>query len=212
MDVHTRLGKILFLCWIVLSRLNLKVLVLVRDPRGTMESRRHRDWCPGNLDCDDPAMLCSDMVDDFRAAEELVKRYPGRIRFVENFQPTFLTHHFSMKFWCPTISIRIQMNPWITNFLLLVISSHKQGSLFGLIWTWSDLYLILIFTWSWSLPDLDLYLISNCHDVDLYLILICHDLDMSWSWYVMTLICHDLDMSWSWYVMILICHDLDMSW
>ena len=63
--------------------MNLKVLVLVRDPRGTMESRRHRDWCPGNPDCEDPEMLCRDMVDDFRAAEKLVKLYPGRIRSVE---------------------------------------------------------------------------------------------------------------------------------
>ena len=60
--------------------LNIRVLLLVRDPRGTMESRNHRDWCPENPDCEDPAKLCSDLVDDYHSAQELVKKFPGKIK------------------------------------------------------------------------------------------------------------------------------------
>ncbi|XP_059093340.1 carbohydrate sulfotransferase 1-like isoform X2 [Tigriopus californicus] len=54
--------------------LNLRILLLVRDPRGTMQSRTHRVWCPGNPDCEDPAMLCSDLVNDYKTAQHLTKR------------------------------------------------------------------------------------------------------------------------------------------
>jgi len=60
--------------------LNVRVLLLVRDPRGTMQSRKHRDWCPGNPDCDDPAKLCQDLVSDYQAFKLLKKQYPGRYK------------------------------------------------------------------------------------------------------------------------------------
>ncbi|CAG0917182.1 unnamed protein product [Notodromas monacha] len=66
-------------------RMNLRVLLLVRDPRGTMESRRHRDWCPGNADCDDPVKLCGDLIADYHAAEVLTRKYPGKVR-VERYE------------------------------------------------------------------------------------------------------------------------------
>lgn len=56
----------------------LRILLLVRDPRGTMQSRRHRDWCPGNPDCDDPALLCADLANDYYAAVQLSQKYPDR--------------------------------------------------------------------------------------------------------------------------------------
>ena len=59
-------------------RLNIRLLYFIRDPRGTMQSRHHRDWCPGVPDCDSPAVLCSDLEDDYYAAQQLRKEYPGR--------------------------------------------------------------------------------------------------------------------------------------
>lgn len=64
------------------SGLNVKMVLLVRDPRGTIQSRKHREWCPGQPDCDDPALLCKDMVDDFNAAENLIKKYPLRFKAI----------------------------------------------------------------------------------------------------------------------------------
>lgn len=61
--------------------LNLKIVLLVRDPRGTMQSRTHRVWCPGNPDCDDPSMLCSDLVGDYKNAQHLSKEYPDSFRW-----------------------------------------------------------------------------------------------------------------------------------
>ncbi|RZC32824.1 carbohydrate sulfotransferase 5, partial [Asbolus verrucosus] len=60
------------------EKLNVKVLLLMRDPRGTLQSRKHRDWCPGQPDCDKPNLLCADMVSDYSAAIQLKKLYPDR--------------------------------------------------------------------------------------------------------------------------------------
>ena len=62
------------------SALNVQVLLLVRDPRGTLQSRKHRTWCPGKPDCDQPEHLCTDLVNDYYAAQQLMKDHPERIR------------------------------------------------------------------------------------------------------------------------------------
>ena len=58
--------------------LSVRVLLLVRDPRGTLESRKHRSWCPGHPDCEDPARLCQDLESDYQAYQALSKLFPGR--------------------------------------------------------------------------------------------------------------------------------------
>ncbi|KAF4525472.1 hypothetical protein B566_EDAN004884, partial [Ephemera danica] len=37
--------------------LAVKMVLLVRDPRGTIQSRHHREWCPESPDCDEPELL-----------------------------------------------------------------------------------------------------------------------------------------------------------
>ncbi|XP_019876489.1 carbohydrate sulfotransferase 5 [Aethina tumida] len=64
------------------KKLNIKALLLVRDPRGTIQSRKHRDWCPGKPDCDQPNNLCADMVSDYSAAIQFKKRYPTTFRAI----------------------------------------------------------------------------------------------------------------------------------
>lgn len=46
-----------------------------------MQSRRHRTWCGGNPDCEDPSRLCEDLVADYKTAEVLLKKYPTRFRY-----------------------------------------------------------------------------------------------------------------------------------
>ncbi|XP_024943302.1 carbohydrate sulfotransferase 5 isoform X3 [Cephus cinctus] len=58
--------------------LGVRMVFLIRDPRGTLQSRKHRDWCPDNPDCADPALVCSDMVSDYNMAVKLFKKYPTR--------------------------------------------------------------------------------------------------------------------------------------
>ena len=55
----------------------LKIVVLVRDPRGVINSRIAMPWCKRSKICGDPAMTCEDLQDDVLAAHELEKRYPG---------------------------------------------------------------------------------------------------------------------------------------
>ena len=44
-----------------------------------------RTWCPGNPDCDDPKMLCQDLVDDYHSYQ--VKILQGVIFFVVFIKP-----------------------------------------------------------------------------------------------------------------------------
>ncbi len=62
--------------------LNLQMVLLVRDPRGTLQSRTHRKWCPGKPDCDDPKRLCDDLEKDFHSAVQLSQEFPGRVRII----------------------------------------------------------------------------------------------------------------------------------
>jgi len=64
------------------TNLGAKVLLVVRDPRGTIQSRKHRDWCPGNPDCSEPQRLCSDLVADYSAALKFQKKFPNTFRAV----------------------------------------------------------------------------------------------------------------------------------
>ena len=56
------------------------MILLVRDPRGTLSSRRFRDWCPNRPDCADSQRHCDDLVSDFYFAKKLKKLFPNRFR------------------------------------------------------------------------------------------------------------------------------------
>ena len=56
----------------------MKIILLVRDPRGTISSRHERLWCPGKIDCDSPERLCSDLESDYHTAIAFSKSYPGK--------------------------------------------------------------------------------------------------------------------------------------
>lgn len=59
--------------------LNVKVILLMRDPRGLMQSRRHRRFCELSSDCWEPSLVCADMVSDYIAARNIMQRYPDRL-------------------------------------------------------------------------------------------------------------------------------------
>ena len=55
----------------------LKIIFLVRDPRGVMKSRSSQaTWC-NFAECSDPGILCKNMHNDVSAAFRLRVRYPG---------------------------------------------------------------------------------------------------------------------------------------
>lgn len=61
------------------DKLNMRVVFLVRDPRGVMNSRLDTvKWCNTD-DCNDPALLCSDMEDDLTVALQLQKEFPRKL-------------------------------------------------------------------------------------------------------------------------------------
>ncbi|CAG4924568.1 unnamed protein product [Colias eurytheme] len=61
------------------KELNIKVVLLIRDPRGVMQSRQHRNFCQPSPDCWKPELLCADMISDYVAAGRLLQTYPDRL-------------------------------------------------------------------------------------------------------------------------------------
>ena len=63
------------------SALNLRVILLVRDPRAVFNSRGSAlvsNWCTED-DCASPANECRELLDDVKMGQELNSRFPGRI-------------------------------------------------------------------------------------------------------------------------------------
>eukprot|EP00095_Tigriopus_kingsejongensis_P001704 maker-scaffold802_size95064-snap-gene-0.15 protein:Tk01704 transcript:maker-scaffold802_size95064-snap-gene-0.15-mRNA-1 annotation:"carbohydrate sulfotransferase 1" len=60
---------------------NLKVVVLVRDPRGTMNSRSTMDWCVRD-NCANVTKVCNHLQRDVQAAYDLKKKYPNQVYLV----------------------------------------------------------------------------------------------------------------------------------
>ena len=58
---------------------SLKIILLVRDPRGVMKSRssQAKSWC-NFAECSDPDILCKNLQNDVSAAFRLAARYPGK--------------------------------------------------------------------------------------------------------------------------------------
>jgi len=64
--------------------MDLKVILLVRDPRGVYNSRSSgpvSTWCVRDM-CSDPQVGCKDLMEDLIAAEDLSSRYPGSVTLV----------------------------------------------------------------------------------------------------------------------------------
>ena len=60
---------------------DLRVVVLVRDPRAVFHSRwseRISAWCR-SAQCADPATSCADLAEDVTAARQLMAEFPGRV-------------------------------------------------------------------------------------------------------------------------------------
>ena len=62
--------------------LSLKVIFLVRDPRGVMHSRDSMDWCSDSSACSSVDVMCKDLFSDVQYANELDEKYPGRLLLV----------------------------------------------------------------------------------------------------------------------------------
>ncbi|KAL1473430.1 hypothetical protein MTO96_038680 [Rhipicephalus appendiculatus] len=83
----TRLSVVQVLQWLRLNaplRKNLKVVYLVRDPRGIISSRSVMSWCRKSATCKDASSLCREMNEDLDAFEELRELLPEatvRVRY-----------------------------------------------------------------------------------------------------------------------------------
>ena len=60
--------------------LNLKLILLARDPRGIMKSREKLDFCQtSNFDCMNVSKMCQDLIDDYETALALAQIIPKQV-------------------------------------------------------------------------------------------------------------------------------------
>lgn len=102
---YVALKRLAIIC-ILYCRLGVRLVLLVRDPRGILQSRKHREWCPSKPDCSDPALVCGDMVSDFSAAVEFSKKYPNSFRYSNEIRPLFCEPIIKTCFMCKIYHFR----------------------------------------------------------------------------------------------------------
>ncbi|TDG44913.1 hypothetical protein AWZ03_008721 [Drosophila navojoa] len=75
------LGLLYLKSLLELEDLNVRMILIVRDPRATMSSRDGHIWCSSHS-CRQPEDLCNNMVEDYQVAEDLLREYPHRFSIV----------------------------------------------------------------------------------------------------------------------------------
>ena len=59
---------------------DVRIIFLVRDPRAVMNSRKSLEWCNNStVDCSSAKRLCDFMLEDFKAATEIKRKYPASV-------------------------------------------------------------------------------------------------------------------------------------
>ncbi|XP_039951237.1 carbohydrate sulfotransferase 4 [Bactrocera neohumeralis] len=137
--------------------LNVRMILLVRDPRGTMQSRKHRDWCAGNRDCENPHYVCQDLVDDYHAAVELLKEHSSRFRTLRYEDLSLNTYDMTqevLQFY------GLPFDPLVEEFL----DTHTKVNIGGVSSTYRDSK-SAPFHWKQDLrPDEIQYIQNNCEE------------------------------------------------
>lgn len=113
------------------DKLGVQVLLLVRDPRGTMQSRHHRDWCPNKPDCDDPARLCSDLVSDYNTAKIFKRIFPHSFRAIRYEDLSFHVHNMTKELFD---FFHLSYHPRVQQFL----DTHTKKKIGGVSSTFRD--------------------------------------------------------------------------
>lgn len=85
--------------------LDVRVLLLVRDPRGIMTSRQIQSSCGEGSICQDPELLCAGMVEDYNSAQELREKYSDGFLYGSN-KSYFVIQFFLIYFKSQGTAIR----------------------------------------------------------------------------------------------------------
>ena len=96
----------------------LKIVYLVRDPRGIYASRRGLTWC-SNSTCANPASLCAEMSEDMEVFEQLRTTYPGRVFLVRYEDMALSPRDESLKLFH---NVELPFSPSVSRFL----KTHTQ--------------------------------------------------------------------------------------
>lgn len=72
-------------------RLNVKLLYLVRDPRGNINSRKHTSWVQKSRKMQDFVRVCNNLESEFYAAKHFMKKFPDRFRYSTRFSTEYST-------------------------------------------------------------------------------------------------------------------------
>lgn len=104
---------------------NLKIIFLVRDPRGVYSSRIRRKFCIERRNCHHAMSLCEDMENNLMEYQQVKKRYPDKVNIVryEDFSKDPLT--FAQDLFLNKLNLPFNEN--VLNFIHThTLSYHEQ--------------------------------------------------------------------------------------
>ena len=97
---------------------DLKVVFLVRDPRGIYSSRVLRNFCKGN--CRNAKEICKDMESNLNEYQQVKKKYPNQVHIVRHEDVSKNPFQFAKNFFPEVLNLTLNEN--VSNF----IKSHTK--------------------------------------------------------------------------------------
>ena len=73
----------LSLFFFISARLNLKMILLVRDPRGSMNSRKDLNFCNWSPACSSASKVCDDLDSDYYSSLALSDAHKSKFRYAK---------------------------------------------------------------------------------------------------------------------------------
>lgn len=99
-------------------------LFLIRDARGVMRSRKDHKWSRKITDCNNPATLCSDMVENYKSALKFSKLYSKNFRIIR-FEDMSLEPHKYAQYLYQFFGL--DFHPRVEEFLNTHTNTNKHG-------------------------------------------------------------------------------------
>ena len=85
--------------------LSLKIILLVRDPRGVYHSRKQLKWCQENVECSEIETYCNILQSNHEAFKTISEDFPNQLRYDFLCQPLQIITCVGQFIWYIIVSL-----------------------------------------------------------------------------------------------------------
>ena len=100
---------------------SVKIVLLVRDPRGIYSSRKNLSWCSNSPFCSNVTILCEEMLNDYYEYSRLKALHPNSIFLLKYEDLSFDIYNESSKLFA-NLTL-----PWSSRMVQSFIQTHKPN-------------------------------------------------------------------------------------